>query len=69
MRNQDDPVDRYPFTAIDHVQLAMPTGEEDRARAFYCTLLGMTELPKPQEPVKRVWLLVWERKRATASGN
>ena len=53
MRNQDDPVDHYPFTAIDHVQLAMPTGEEDRARAFYCTPLGMTELPKPQELVKR----------------
>ena len=36
MRNQDDPVDRYPFPAIDHVQLAMPTGEEDRA--FYCSV-------------------------------
>ena len=46
-------MDHYPFTAIDHVQLAMPTGEEDRARAFYCTPLGMTELPKPQELVKR----------------
>jgi catechol 2,3-dioxygenase-like lactoylglutathione lyase family enzyme len=53
MRNQDDRVDQHPFTAIDHVQLAMPTGEEVRARAFYCTLLGMTELPKPQELVKR----------------
>jgi 4-hydroxyphenylpyruvate dioxygenase-like putative hemolysin len=68
MRNQDDPVDRYPFTAIDHVQLAMPTGEEDRARAFYCTLLGMTELPKPQEPVK-TGLVAGLGARATASGN
>jgi NADPH:quinone reductase len=25
----------HPFTAIDHVQLAMPAGEEERARAFY----------------------------------
>lgn len=42
-----------PFRAIDHVQLAMPTGEEDRARAFYGELLGMSELPKPPELAKR----------------
>ncbi len=42
-----------PFTAIDHVQLAMPRGEEDRARAFYCDLLGMVELAKPAELAKR----------------
>lgn len=41
------------FTAIDHVQLAMPAGGEDRARAFYGGLLGMTELPKPAELAKR----------------
>lgn len=42
-----------PFTAIDHVQLAMPAGEEKRARSFYCDLLGMVEIPKPPELVKR----------------
>jgi catechol 2,3-dioxygenase-like lactoylglutathione lyase family enzyme len=42
-----------PFTAIDHVQLAMPPGMEDSARAFYCGVLGMTELSKPAELVKR----------------
>ena len=31
----------------------MPAGEEDRARAFYGTLLGMNELPKPAELAKR----------------
>ena len=41
-----------PFTAIDHVQLAMPTGGEDTARAFYCGMLGMTEAPKPPELAK-----------------
>jgi catechol 2,3-dioxygenase-like lactoylglutathione lyase family enzyme len=41
------------FTAIDHVQLAMPAGEEQKARAFYGDLLGMTELPKPPELAKR----------------
>jgi catechol 2,3-dioxygenase-like lactoylglutathione lyase family enzyme len=33
--------------AIDHVQLAMPAGEERRARDFYGRLLGIPELPKP----------------------
>ena len=33
--------------ALDHVQLAIPRGSEDRCRPFYVDLLGMTELPKP----------------------
>ena len=33
---------------IDHVQLAMPKGSEDRARGFYGEVLGMKEIPKPQ---------------------
>lgn len=32
---------------IDHVQLAMPKGSEDRARSFYHDVLGMEEIPKP----------------------
>jgi len=36
-----------PFSAIDHVQLAMPKGEEAAARRFYCEVLGMIEVPKP----------------------
>lgn len=35
------------ITGIDHVQLAMPRGQEDVARGFYAGLLGMRELPKP----------------------
>jgi catechol 2,3-dioxygenase-like lactoylglutathione lyase family enzyme len=42
-----------PFSAIDHVQLAMPSGEEEQARGFYCRVLGMTEIPKPLELAKR----------------
>ncbi len=42
-----------PFTAIDHVQLAMAMGEEDAARRFYSGLLAMTEIPKPLELAKR----------------
>lgn len=33
--------------AVEHVQLAMPRGEEARARAFYGDVLGLPELPKP----------------------
>ena len=33
---------------IDHVQMAMPNGVEDRARRFYGAVLGMPEIPKPQ---------------------
>jgi catechol 2,3-dioxygenase-like lactoylglutathione lyase family enzyme len=32
---------------LDHVQLAIPAGGEDRARTFYAGLLGMEEVPKP----------------------
>ncbi len=39
--------------AIDHVQAAMPAGEEDKARAFYRDLLGLPEQPKPAALAKR----------------
>ncbi|MFD6548350.1 VOC family protein [Streptomyces sp. SAS_267] len=35
------------LTALDHVQLAAPPGSEDRLRAYYVDVLGMTETPKP----------------------
>lgn len=38
-----------PFlTGIDHIQIVAPPGSEDIARSFYSELLGMTELPKPE---------------------
>ncbi len=33
--------------SLDHVQLAIPEGSEDRARTFYAGVLGMREVPKP----------------------
>ena len=33
---------------IDHVQIAIPRGGEDDARAFYGGLLGLEELQKPE---------------------
>lgn len=46
-----------PILALDHVQLAMPAGAEDTARAFYAGVLGMTELPKAPNLAARggVW--------------
>lgn len=35
------------IVGLDHVQLAMPAGEEDRAEAFYSGVLGLARVPKP----------------------
>lgn len=35
------------FDRLHHVQLAMPAGAEDRARAFYAGVLGLEEIAKP----------------------
>lgn len=45
------------ITGLDHVQLAMPPGEEASARGFYAGLLGLTELAKPAALAERggVW--------------
>ena len=42
-----------PFSSIDHVQLAMPVGQEETARHFYRDLLGLVEIPKPPDLAKR----------------
>jgi catechol 2,3-dioxygenase-like lactoylglutathione lyase family enzyme len=43
---------------LDHVQLAIPAGGEDKARAFYCGGLGWRETPKPAALASRggLWL-------------
>lgn len=41
------------FISIDHVQLAMPDGQEAVARSFFGEVLGMMEIPKPTELAKR----------------
>lgn len=35
------------LVALDHIQLAMPAGQEAQARWFYSTILGLDEVPKP----------------------
>jgi catechol 2,3-dioxygenase-like lactoylglutathione lyase family enzyme len=41
------------LAAIDHVQLAMPAGEEATAEAFYSGVLGLPRVPKPPNLEKR----------------
>ena len=44
---------------LDHVQLAMPAGQEDVARNFYGGTLGLAEIAKPERLAKRggVWFV------------
>ena len=39
--------DAFRLLPIHHVQLAIPAGGEERSRAFWGGVLGMTELEKP----------------------
>ncbi|MFJ7935328.1 VOC family protein [Sporosarcina sp. NPDC096371] len=36
------------LTGIDHIQIAAPAGSDAAARKFYGELLGMEEIPKPE---------------------
>ncbi len=42
-----------PLRCLDHVQLAMPPGREEEARAFYSGVLGISEVPKPPHLARR----------------
>lgn len=33
---------------VHHAQITVPKGAEDEARAFYCDVLGLREIPKPE---------------------
>jgi catechol 2,3-dioxygenase-like lactoylglutathione lyase family enzyme len=45
--------------AVDHVQLAIPAGQEELARTFYIEVLGFSEYPKPANLAQRggLWLV------------
>ncbi len=36
-----------PILSLDHLQVAIPVGGENRAREFYTGILGFTEIEKP----------------------
>lgn len=44
---RSDPVPTVYGYGIHHVQLAIPPGGEERARAFYVGILGLVEVQKP----------------------
>jgi catechol 2,3-dioxygenase-like lactoylglutathione lyase family enzyme len=52
-----------PILVLDHVQTAIPVGGEDKARAFYGTLLGLSEIPKPADMAARggCWFGIGDR--------
>src|SRR5688572_19072501 len=43
---------------LHHAQITVPKGAEDAARAFYCGVLGLAEIPKPPSLISRggFWL-------------
>lgn len=51
------------ITGIDHVQITIPRGAEEEGRAFYCGVLGLAEIPKPDSLAGRggFWLQVGDR--------
>jgi catechol 2,3-dioxygenase-like lactoylglutathione lyase family enzyme len=49
--------------AIHHVQITIPKGQDAAARAFYCDVMGLSEIPKPPALAGRggFWLAVDDR--------
>jgi catechol 2,3-dioxygenase-like lactoylglutathione lyase family enzyme len=47
-------------TRLHHVQVSVPHGSEDAVRAFYCAVLGLTEVEKPEALKARggLWLAI-----------
>lgn len=48
---------------LDHVQVAMPAGREEEARAFFGRLLGLMEIYKPEALAGRggCWFAIGDR--------
>ncbi len=51
------------ITGIHHVQITIPVGAEAAGRSFYCDLLKLPEIPKPEALHGRggFWLQVGDR--------
>ena len=52
-----------PILRLHHAQITIPRGSEEQARQFYCDLLGLTEIEKPDSLKERggFWLQVGEQ--------
>ena len=48
------------FKKLNHVQICIPKGEEEKGREFYCGILGLNEIEKPDSLKKNggFWLEV-----------
>ena len=51
-------MDPRPLIRLHHAMVTIPVGAEDEARAFYCGVMGMSEIPKPESLKGRggLWL-------------
>jgi len=51
---------KIKFNRIDHVQICIPQGKEQEARAFYIDILGLPEIDKPDDLRKNggFWLKI-----------
>jgi catechol 2,3-dioxygenase-like lactoylglutathione lyase family enzyme len=38
----------FPLVRLSHINITIPKGGEELARAFYSGLLGLSEIPKPE---------------------
>jgi catechol 2,3-dioxygenase-like lactoylglutathione lyase family enzyme len=51
------------IVGLDHVQITVPRSAEEAARQFYCAVLGLPDIPKP-EPLRArggLWLQAGDR--------
>jgi len=51
---------KIEFKRINHIQICIPKNKEDEARKFYCGLLGLEEIEKPEDLKKNggFWLKI-----------
>tara|TARA_B110000091_G_C13353926_1_gene285491 strand:+ start:61 stop:246 length:186 start_codon:yes stop_codon:yes gene_type:complete len=57
------------FKKVDHVQICIPKGEEEKGREFYCGILGLNEIDKPNSLKKKWRILVRNSGNTTAYWN
>lgn len=53
-------VNSIKFVRLNHIQICIPTGKEAEARKFYCDILGLKEIDKPENLKKNggFWLSI-----------
>ena len=49
---------RFKAMRINHITLAVPSGEHEKVRRFYGEILGLEEIPRP-DALNAVYDLIW----------